>query len=39
MYTFQQMYMFSDLMFMYMVASHTISLKREKYYEPYKTQE
>ena len=33
------MYMFSDLMFMYMIASCAISLKREKYCEPYKTQE
>ena len=33
------MYMFSDLMFMYMIASCAISLKREKYCESYKTQE
>ena len=33
------MYMFSDLMFMYMIASCAISLKREEYCEPYKTRE
>ena len=33
------MHMFNDLMFMYMIAPCAISLKREKYFESYKTRE